>query len=81
MAGTDLKSKYLGGMVGSALGDAIGEIAFRNPEKRGLLAAIERTEKLIYTDDTAMAMGLAGFILQKRNIGLVLSRNRIGHLF
>ena len=26
----DLRSKFLGGMVGSALGDAIGEIAFRH---------------------------------------------------
>jgi hypothetical protein len=25
----DLKKKFLGGMVGSALGDAIGELAFR----------------------------------------------------
>jgi hypothetical protein len=32
----DLKSKFLGGMVGSALGDAIGELAFRGLGEAGL---------------------------------------------
>lgn len=63
-----LKEKYLGAMVGSALGDAIGELAFRYREKNHLLTVVERTEKLTYTDDTAMAIGLAESILQKRGI-------------
>ena len=66
----DLKEKYLGAMVGSALGDAIGELAFHHPEKKRLNALVDRIEKLIYTDDTAMAIGLAESILQKRRIDL-----------
>ena len=30
----DLKAKYLGGTVGSALGDAFGEIAFTRPQSK-----------------------------------------------
>jgi poly(ADP-ribose) glycohydrolase ARH3 len=59
----DLK-KFLGGMVGSALGDAIGELAFRGLGEAGIRAAIAQTDALIYTDDTAMAIGLAESITQ-----------------
>ena len=58
-----LKSKFLGGMVGSALGDAIGELAFWKPEEAGLQAEIAQTDVLVYTDDTAMAIGLAESII------------------
>ena len=60
----DLKSKFLGGMVGSALGDAIGELAFRGLGEAGLRAEIAQRDVLIYTDDTAMAIGLAESITQ-----------------
>jgi poly(ADP-ribose) glycohydrolase ARH3 len=60
----DLKSKFLGGMVGSALGDAIGELAFRGLGEAGLRSAIAQRDALIYTDDTAMAIGLAESITQ-----------------
>ena len=66
--GIDLKTKYLGAMVGSALGDAIGELAFRYTRKEHLCAIMDRVEKLIYTDDTAMAIGLAESILQMKGI-------------
>jgi poly(ADP-ribose) glycohydrolase ARH3 len=46
-------------MIGSALGDAIGELAFRHPAKAALQEAVEQQEQLVYTDDTAMAIGLA----------------------
>ncbi len=59
-----LKSKFLGGMVGSALGDAIGELAFRGLGEAGLRSAITQTDALIYTDDTVMAIGLAESITQ-----------------
>jgi poly(ADP-ribose) glycohydrolase ARH3 len=77
---TDLKVKYLGAMVGSALGDAIGELAFRCPEKQSLYELVDQLEKLVYTDDTAMAIGLAEAILQKKGIdqqhlGDVFSQN------
>ena len=67
-------------MVGSGLGDAIGELAFRYREKQTLRALVDRIEKLVYTDDTAMAIGLAESILQKKGIdqqhlGDIFSRN------
>jgi poly(ADP-ribose) glycohydrolase ARH3 len=76
----DLKSKYLGSLVGSALGDAIGELAFFCPEKHRLYALLDRIEMLVYTDDTAMAIGLAESLLQKRavdpqHLGETFSRN------
>jgi poly(ADP-ribose) glycohydrolase ARH3 len=55
----NLASKFQGAMVGSALGDAIGEMAFRRPDRNDLLAWIAQTGQLVYTDDTAMALGLA----------------------
>jgi hypothetical protein len=54
-----LWGKYLGCMLASALGDAIGELAFRFPEAGRLRTAIAAAPVLHYTDDTAMAIGLA----------------------
>jgi len=51
-------------MVGSALGDAIGELAFRCLGEAGLRAAIAQRDMLTYTDDTAMAIGLAESLAQ-----------------
>jgi len=62
---TDIKIKYLGGMVGSALGDAIGELAFQYRNKGDLCIQLDRLKKLRYTDDTAMAIGLAESIIKK----------------
>jgi len=59
-----MKSRFLGGMIGSALGDAIGEIAFRRPREAQLRQEIMRRDILVYTDDTAMALGLAESIVQ-----------------
>lgn len=61
----DIKEKCLGGMVGSALGDAIGELAFRYPSKEGLCTQLDKLKELRYTDDTAMSIGLAESILKK----------------
>lgn len=55
----DLNAKFVGAMVGAALGDAIGEVAFQRTRKERLLAQIERLDTLTYTDDTAMAIALA----------------------
>lgn len=76
----DLKSKFLGSMVGSAIGDAIGELAFSHPDKEYLKKILERMERLIYTDDTAMAIGLAESLLERRGVnqkhlGDTFSRN------
>jgi poly(ADP-ribose) glycohydrolase ARH3 len=59
-----LKSKFLGSMVGSALGDAIGELAFRGLDEPALRAEVARRDVLTYTDDTAMAIGLAESLTQ-----------------
>ncbi len=68
----DRQDKYLDAMVGSALGDAIGELAFRYPEKSDLLQRVDQLGELRYTDDTAMAIGLAESIIEK---GSSRSRN------
>lgn len=54
-----LESKFLGGLIGTALGDSIGELAFRTNSKKGLIDQVNKSTTLIYTDDTAMAIGLA----------------------
>lgn len=60
---TKLKSKFLGGMIGSALGDCIGELAFRFGDKDHLITKIKGMDTIRYTDDTAMAIGLAETII------------------
>jgi poly(ADP-ribose) glycohydrolase ARH3 len=77
---TDRQAKFLGGMIGSALGDAIGELAFHRPSKDALLSEVERSEMLAYTDDTAMAIGLAESIaalgrLDQRHLGETFRAN------
>jgi poly(ADP-ribose) glycohydrolase ARH3 len=52
-------------MLGSALGDAIGELAFHNPSMERLSQKLELVKELIYTDDTAMAVGIAESILER----------------
>jgi poly(ADP-ribose) glycohydrolase ARH3 len=76
----DLRAKFKGGMVGSALGDAIGELAFRYPERQRLCSLVDQSEKLVYTDDTAMALGLAESIVERKGVdqqhlGDTFSRN------
>jgi poly(ADP-ribose) glycohydrolase ARH3 len=61
----DITKKYMGGMVGSALGDVIGELAFRYHNKEDLCLQIDRLKGLSYTDDTAMSIGLAESIIKK----------------
>jgi poly(ADP-ribose) glycohydrolase ARH3 len=61
----DLPAKFLGGMVGSALGDAIGEMAFRWPGEERLRTWLSGASELAYTDDTAMAIGLAQSLIAR----------------
>jgi poly(ADP-ribose) glycohydrolase ARH3 len=77
MSTIDVKSKVLGGILGSAIGDAIGEMAFLYPEKERLLVEANRAPELCYTDDTAMAIGLAESILKEDGI----DQNRLGETF
>ena len=64
----DLKSKFIGAMVGSAIGDAIGELAFRVSDRERLTAYVETVPELRYTDDTAMAIGLAESVTRETGI-------------
>ena len=64
----DLKAKYLGGMMGSGLGDAIGEVAFMYPQRELLSSHLDRISEFRYTDDTAMAIGLAESIIKSGGI-------------
>jgi len=64
----DVRAKYVGGMVGSALGDAIGEVAFTVPKRERLLSHLDHVSEFRYTDDTAMAIGLAESIIKVNGI-------------
>jgi poly(ADP-ribose) glycohydrolase ARH3 len=55
-------------MLGSALGDAIGELAFHNPSLERLSHKLELVKELIYTDDTAMAVGIAESMLERGDL-------------
>lgn len=55
-------------MVGSAVGDAIGELAFHYPQRDLLLSRLEGLFQVRYTDDTAMAIGLAESLIKRRCI-------------
>ena len=59
MAAADLADHARGALLGCALGDAIGEVAFAAPDPSALWATIETSEQLAYTDDTAMSVAVA----------------------
>jgi poly(ADP-ribose) glycohydrolase ARH3 len=73
----DLQSKFVGAMVGSALGDAIGELAFGGLGEDDLRALVEQGAVLVYTDDTAMTIGLAESITELGR----LDRQHLGNTF
>lgn len=54
-----MEEKFIGCIIGAALGDAIGELAFRYKDRNALEAETSRAEILRYTDDTAMTIGVA----------------------
>ncbi|TFF90578.1 MAG: ADP-ribosylglycohydrolase family protein, partial [Promethearchaeota archaeon] len=64
MEKSDLQSKFVGALIGSALGDSIGELAFRFHERNDLISEVSNRTSITYTDDTAMAIGLAESILE-----------------
>ncbi len=70
----NLEEKFRGCLLASALGDAIGEIAFFRPSLSALQEELRTSTQLRYTDDTAMAIGLAESItrrgcLESRHLG------------
>lgn len=77
-----LVEKFLGGMTGSALGDAIGAKSWviSDGGRERLVPVIEEIESLIYTDDTAMAIGLAESIaavgeIREQHLGDTFAQN------
>ena len=70
-------SKVIGGMLGSALGDAIGELAFRYRDRGSLIRLLEQVPELRYTDDTAMAIGLAESLIREGRV----NQERLGQQF
>jgi poly(ADP-ribose) glycohydrolase ARH3 len=70
----NLKEKFCGCLLAGALGDAIGEIAFFRSSRAALQEELRISTQLRYTDDTAMAIGLAESItrtgsLDSRHLG------------
>ncbi|MGC9398459.1 MAG: ADP-ribosylglycohydrolase family protein [Anaerolineae bacterium] len=64
----DLQSKFLGAMLGCGVGDAIGEMAFSHRDPTRLRDVVGRRERLTYTDDTAMMMGLAESLVARGKV-------------
>ncbi len=77
----NIREKFVGGMIGSALGDCIGEIAFTVNDKAKLKKIIDSKQEITYTDDTAMAIGLAESIIANKgkikseHLGKVFHKN------
>lgn len=76
-----LQSKFTAGIIGSALGDGIGELAFRHSRNRSpetFTRAITEWPKYEYTDDTAMAIGIMESLIAKSGI---LVQEHLGDTF
>ncbi len=65
MADPRLEDSATGALLGCALGDAIGELAFTHPSKDDLAAAVAAQSELVYTDDTAMTIALAESLIAR----------------
>jgi poly(ADP-ribose) glycohydrolase ARH3 len=78
MQNSIIKSKFIGSLIGSALGDCIGELAFRYQNREELIREITNRDIIRYTDDTAMAIGLAESIIE--NNGRIIA-NKLGIKF
>ena len=64
----DIDAKFLGAMVGSALGDATGYLAYKYPTRDGLLDKINNVDHLTHTADTVMAIALAEVLIENGDI-------------
>jgi poly(ADP-ribose) glycohydrolase ARH3 len=63
-ASDTLRDRAIGSLLGCAVGDALGELAFTHASKETLQAAVEQAQRLVYTDDTAMAIQLATALVE-----------------
>lgn len=73
----DIHSKFVGAMIGAALGDAVGELAFQYPDRITLLAQLNQSSQLRYTDDTVMTVTVAEHLIERGDIEPQI----LGHLF
>ncbi|MBL42531.1 MAG: hypothetical protein CMM49_07725 [Rhodospirillaceae bacterium] len=62
------EKKFLGVLVGGAVGDSIGELAAVHIAKESLQDWLNEGDTLRYTDDTAMSIGLAEAIIQNQSV-------------
>ena len=63
-----LKSKFLGSLIGTGLGDTVGAgfEGWRIAEPEAIKAAADRQEVLTYTDDTHMMIGVAESLVENQ---------------
>jgi len=63
-----LRAKFLGSLVGTAVGDGVGAgfEGRRAAETEAIEAVSDRREILVYTDDTHMMIGVAESLVQKK---------------
>ncbi|MEZ4730047.1 MAG: ADP-ribosylglycohydrolase family protein [Caldilineaceae bacterium] len=73
----DRFGKFLAGILGSALGDAIGKVAVVGMDAANLYLDLDLIDTLSYTDDTAMAIGLAETLTTHR----CLHEQQVGDTF
>jgi len=64
----DIDAKFLGAMVGGALGDAVGFLAYKHPSRDDLLGKVDAVDHLTYTADTVMAIALAEVLIDNGDI-------------
>lgn len=64
----EIDAKFLGAMVGSALGDAVGYLAYKYQDRGDLLGKIDSVDRLTYTADTVMAIAMAETLIQNGGI-------------
>ena len=64
----DIDSKFLGAMVGGALGDAVGYMAYKYQQRDDLLGKLEAVDRLTYTADTVMAVAMAETLIENGDI-------------
>jgi poly(ADP-ribose) glycohydrolase ARH3 len=77
----DLLPKFRGAFLASALGDAIGELAFKYRSRKSLLSVLEDAGKLIYTDDTAMAIALAEYLIENNDLDVEKLGEKFAHCY
>jgi poly(ADP-ribose) glycohydrolase ARH3 len=68
MESGQLSERFAGSLAGSALGDAVGELAFAVRSREDLERRVQESLILRYTDDTAMTIGLAESLLHNRSL-------------